>query len=315
MVRDGVAPTALRPGSAPRSWGGCSMSKILCVARGASSIAFFGTLTLLGLLWSGSAAADQCKPAGATCNSSQSCCGSGGRTKGVCVKAPGAKFGVCCSSTATTEVCDGRDNNCNGQIDENLGSTTCGNGTCAHTVQNCVGGVAQTCDPGATDGNGCADGNGCTENDVCEGGQCQGDPIHCTPSDDCHVAGQCDPSTGLCSTPPAGDGTACDDGDACTQNDRCQAGVCSGSGGVLCPPNPVECQVTSCVSPTGCESANAPDGTPCGPTLSRTCRAGVCQCLPLNADCDTLDREACCSLQCCPTTALGGSPGRCCETR
>ncbi|MHB8872761.1 MAG: putative metal-binding motif-containing protein, partial [Myxococcaceae bacterium] len=34
--------------------------------------------------------------------------------------------------------------------DENLGQTTCGTGVCVRTVQNCAGGVPQTCTPGPT---------------------------------------------------------------------------------------------------------------------------------------------------------------------
>ncbi|MBU1034603.1 putative metal-binding motif-containing protein [Patescibacteria group bacterium] len=45
------------------------------------------------------------------------------------------------------EVCDGIDNNCNGQSDENLGSTTCGIGACKVTQAICVNGVIQTCKP------------------------------------------------------------------------------------------------------------------------------------------------------------------------
>jgi len=48
---------------------------------------------------------------------------------------------------AATEVCDGADNNCNNQTDEGLGQTTCGQGECLHTINNCVGGVTQVCDP------------------------------------------------------------------------------------------------------------------------------------------------------------------------
>ena len=45
------------------------------------------------------------------------------------------------------EVCDGVDNDCDDSIDEGLGQTTCGLGECNHTIDNCVGGVVQTCDP------------------------------------------------------------------------------------------------------------------------------------------------------------------------
>jgi hypothetical protein len=46
------------------------------------------------------------------------------------------------------EICDGLDNDCDTLVDEGLGSTTCGVGACSRTVNNCVGGVAQTCVPG-----------------------------------------------------------------------------------------------------------------------------------------------------------------------
>ena len=48
---------------------------------------------------------------------------------------------------AGPETCDGEDDDCDGLVDEDLGSTTCGLGVCEHTVENCVGGQAQTCDP------------------------------------------------------------------------------------------------------------------------------------------------------------------------
>ena len=70
------------------------------------------------------------------------------------------------------ELCDGLDNNCDGNVDEGLGSTTCGLGPCEHTMENCVGGEPQACDPFAgavdetcdgldNDCNGVVDGNVC----------------------------------------------------------------------------------------------------------------------------------------------------------
>ena len=49
----------------------------------------------------------------------------------------------------------------------------------------------------------------------------------CSASDQCHVAGTCDPSIGQCSNPAAVNGTTCSDGHTCTVADSCQAGICT----------------------------------------------------------------------------------------
>jgi Beta-propeller repeat/Putative metal-binding motif len=54
----------------------------------------------------------------------------------------------CRTGLSAPEVCNGYDDNCDGRIDEDLGSSTCGLGACARTIDNCVAGVIQTCAPG-----------------------------------------------------------------------------------------------------------------------------------------------------------------------
>jgi hypothetical protein len=48
---------------------------------------------------------------------------------------------------ATPEKCDGQDNDCDGLTDDGLGTATCGVGICLHSVENCVNGQPQPCDP------------------------------------------------------------------------------------------------------------------------------------------------------------------------
>ncbi len=145
--------------------------------------------------------------------------------------------------------------------------------------------VAGTCDtqtgtcsnPAATDGTTCNDGNACTQGDTCQAGSCvAGAPITCTPSDQCHVAGTCDSSTGLCTNPAASDGTTCNDGNACTTGEVCTSGVCGGGGPTTCLPLD-ECHVAgTCDSGTGvCSNPNATDGTSCSGGTG-TCQSGIC---------------------------------------
>jgi len=55
----------------------------------------------------------------------------------------------CPVSAPSTEICDGIDNNCDGQTDEGLGTITCGKGACEVTVPACVNGKPQECVPRA----------------------------------------------------------------------------------------------------------------------------------------------------------------------
>jgi hypothetical protein len=55
---------------------------------------------------------------------------------------------ICTPGTPSTETCNGLDDDCDGVVDESLGSTSCGLGACRVTVPSCSGGLPQTCTPG-----------------------------------------------------------------------------------------------------------------------------------------------------------------------
>ena len=113
-----------------------------------------------------------------------------------------------------SEVCDGIDNNCDGNIDDsNENLSPC---------EECSNGVIV-----GNTGNSCNDGDACTTDDVCNNGNCIGTPIACSDNNPCTVD-SCDPNTG-CVFIYVSSGTACDDGNACTTGDVCNNGSCSGT--------------------------------------------------------------------------------------
>lgn len=120
----------------------------------------------------------------------------------------------------------------------------------------------------------CDDGNPCTQTDTCQAGVCNGsNPVTCPAPDQCHLAGVCDTSTGVCSNPTKTNGSTCSDGNACTLTDTCQNGVCTSGSPVVCTA-PDLCHVPGTCNPaTGVCSAS----TPVVCTASDTCHvAGVC---------------------------------------
>src|SRR2546425_10521519 len=85
----------------------------------------------------------------------------------------------------------------------------------------------------------CNDGNACTQTDTCQSGLCTGsNPVVCTASDQCHVAGTCNTATGPCSNPTSTNGAACNDGNACTNAETCQSGSCGGPNPTVTTPSP-----------------------------------------------------------------------------
>src|SRR5262249_39110934 len=108
-----------------------------------------------------------------------------------------------------------------------------------------------------------------------QAGVCTGtSPKVCTALDGCHVAGTCDPQSGLCSNPAKADGTTCDDGNLCTQTDQCMGGFCVGSSPIVCQASSPCHLAGTCAPMTGvCSNPVAPDGTACP---GGTCQTGSC---------------------------------------
>jgi hypothetical protein len=168
-------------------------------------------------------------------------------------------------------------------------------------------------------GTSCSDGNACTVGDTCQAGACvPGSPIVCTATDQCHVAGTCNPTTGTCSNPPAPDGVACNDRDFCTQTDTCQGGVCVGM-------NPVECTAVdechllgTCNPSTGICSNPPKNPLVCTPVdqcnVAGTCNPGTGACTtPNKADGSSCtDGDACTQTDSCQAgTCVGSNPVTC----
>jgi uncharacterized repeat protein (TIGR01451 family) len=200
----------------------------------------------------------------APCSDGNVCTGPDTCSAGVCVGGPK----VCaCQSNAD---CDDH-NPCTDDACQNPGTPTA---ACVHTNNTAP----------------CNDGNACTRRDVCQGGVCTGsNPVVCAASDQCHMGGTCDPTTGACSNPPAHDGTACNDGNACTTNDVCEAGICRGSGDPNCTTNqPPQCSGVHATPgvlwppnhkfvPVSLAGVNDPNGDPLTITI-----VGISQDEPLN---------------------------------
>jgi RHS repeat-associated protein len=221
--------------------------------------------------------------AGSTCTPA-SCDDHNPCTTDVC-----AANGTCTHTNvgAGTSCSDG--NACNG-LETCNGSGACQPGTpvtCTpsdqcHTAGTCDTTTGACTNPVAANGTTCNDGDSCTRTDTCQAGVCTGsDPVVCTASDQCHDAGTCDKTTGVCSNPGKPDGTACNDNNACTLTDACQAGACTGSNPVLCAASDQCHDAGMCDSTTGlCPNPAKPNGAPCNDgnacTLTDTCQAGTC---------------------------------------
>ena len=124
---------------------------------------------------------------------------------GQIVCANGAPLPDSCSAglpESDKDVCDGRDENCDGQVDEDFvaQATTCGFAECASAgVTSCNGfeGVVDSCDVSATDNDQCNT-DLCILGEFCSAGNCGGGAAKsCDDLNDCTVD-TCDSSHGYC---------------------------------------------------------------------------------------------------------------------
>jgi len=246
-------------------------------------------------------------------------CDIGGTFRGADTLDPNNPCQSCQPAVSTTawtpvangETCDDADactqtDTCQAGVCSGSNPVTCTASDQCHIAGTCDPATGTCSDPAAPDETPCDDANACTQSDTCQAGACTGgDPVTCTASDQCHVAGTCDPATGTCADPAAPDETLCDDQNACTQTDTCQTGVCTGGNTVTCPASD-QCHVAGTCDPaTGaCSNPAAPSNTPCGSPGGACVTGGTCDgqgsCIGGTAvDCD--DGYSCTQDLCDPT--------------
>jgi hypothetical protein len=155
----------------------------------------------------------------------------------------------CSVTNGGTEICDDKDNDCDGTKDEGLADLSCGLGVCAKTVVACLNGVPQTCTPNASSPEVC-DGldNDCDgtvdnglANKTCGQGECFRSVPACTTTTDGGVApNTCVAGTGnfpveVCDTANAGKDDDCDGlvDENCACTDGATQSCYSGSPGTL----------------------------------------------------------------------------------
>jgi cysteine-rich repeat protein len=266
-------------------------------------------------------AQDQCHDAG-TCNPADGTCDNPPKADGAacddgngCTQSDTCQSGTCAAGSPITcmaldqchvaGTCNPATGMCSNPTKPN--GTACNDGDLCTQMDACLAGVctgnnpvqcvaqdqchdAGTCNPATgtcskppkADGAPCNDGQLCTTGDACVAGVCAGSPVQCTPLNQCHVAGTCNPATGTCSNPLKSNGTVCDDGNGCTQTDTCQNGNCVGSNPIVCQPLDQCHNAGTCLAATGmCTNPNKPNGTVCndgnGCTQTDTCQTGICK--------------------------------------
>ncbi len=158
----------------------------------------------------------------------------------------------CDAAAPSTEICNGVDDDCDGEIDE----PTAVGGEYKNLCDDGNQCTDDWCDPAEgclhsnTEQKECGDGDACTVGDHCEAGICVGQLVNCDDQNPC-TTDSCDAAGGCIH---GHSNEKCDDGDPCTVADQCDQGECLGVA--------VECD---CQSDADCDALE--DGNLCNGTL------------------------------------------------
>jgi hypothetical protein len=220
-----------------------------------------------------------CHGLGCGCGAGSDCT-SGFCAKGQCV--------ACVPASPPIETCNGRDDDCDGQVDE---------ATCpwpSDCVQAACDGKAGKCVQKPLDAIGCSDGNACTLDDRCQAGICVPGGLRACDDQAVCTTDSCVAASGCVFTPV--DAT-CTDDNGCTLQDHCALGSCVGKAKVCNDANP--CTTDACAPLDGsclaiANTATCDDGDPC--ILGDHCSGGACVGVPLQCD----DKNPCTDDACVP---------------
>ncbi|MEC9071094.1 MAG: hypothetical protein VX938_01890, partial [Myxococcota bacterium] len=231
---------------------------------------------------------------------------------------------LCDAKVPAADICNGEDDNCNDEIDENA----CDDDNIC-TQDFCQPEAEEACIYSPNNGVICNDDDLCTLTDFCMDGVCTGNSKFCFDDNPC-TDDACLPETGECDFTPNEE--LCDDGDPCTEGDTCVEGVCQASplgcacavdadcaqqedgdlcnGTLRCDTSELpytcvlneETVILPCPVPEATEGINAPCLTPsCDPAT------GVCSFIATNEGGACDDGDACTAGETCSAGVCGNS--------